>query len=61
VNLNATVEENERLFIDLMTKKNQNHINSDRFRKPLATDITLSNYSKNATDEGSAAHHFKLH
>jgi len=27
VNLNATTEENESFFIDLLTKKNQNYIN----------------------------------
>jgi len=48
-------------FTDLLTKKNQNHINSDRFMKPPATDITISTYSNNATDEESAAHHFMLH
>lgn len=29
--------------------------------KPPATDITISTYSNNATDEESAAHHFMLH
>jgi len=47
-------------FIDILTKKNQNHTNPDRFRKPSATDITLSNYSNNVTDKESAAHHFML-